>query len=467
MGQGELHISPVEMAAAPYRYDLLTWEVSHLPDKWLFKLWSLLPWNSRSRQERLEDLREFFQIGQEVSALERELADLRGSSSPEGNNPDSSVKTSPGVEAKALAKRLDALGEKRSSMKPGVEETLESEVSAVLAQEGVSSRIGLIFPPVDVALSSPPRVLVVSPRARIHRTETVLLKPNMKVDDIEVLEKKIFDEQDLVALVENIGGVATYPTIVRGDSSLRHAAITTAHEWLHTYWFFRPLGWNFWDSPEMTTLNETAATLASRELGNRVYEAITGGKAEEHAPSDAIAGGEELAPEESEGEGEGGFDFDREMRNTRLRVDELLAEGKVADAEAYMEDRRRRFVDNGFYIRKLNQAYFAFHGTYATSPASVSPIGDEVERLQSMTDSVGKFIRTMSGFGSYQEFRDYLARLSDSVPIEPQSEQAPQTPSPTSGGVGGSPPPPILALFNSSAFTAPWGASRQAQWREG
>ena len=63
MGRGGLHLSPIEMAAAPYLYDLFTWEVSHLPDKWLYKLWSLMPWNSGSREERLAELREFFRIG--------------------------------------------------------------------------------------------------------------------------------------------------------------------------------------------------------------------------------------------------------------------------------------------------------------------------------------------------------------------------------------------------------------------
>jgi hypothetical protein len=49
------------------------------------------------------------------------------------------------------------------------------------------------------------------------------------------------------------------------------------------------------------------------------------------------------------------------MHVTRLTVDELLAEGKIDEAESYMEERRRIFWDNGFqHLRKLNQAYFAF-----------------------------------------------------------------------------------------------------------
>jgi hypothetical protein len=37
------------------------------------------------------------------------------------------------------------------------------------------------------------------------------------------------------------------------------------------------------------------------------------------------------------------FDFRADMRETRLRVDELLAEGEIEAAEAYMERRRLTF----------------------------------------------------------------------------------------------------------------------------
>ena len=84
----------------------------------------------------------------------------------------------------------------------------------------------------------------------------------------------------------DIGGVATYPTIVRDDSALRHAINTAAHEWLHAYWIFRSLGWNMFSSPDMNTLNETAADLAGKELGDRAYESITGPKIDGSHPPD-------------------------------------------------------------------------------------------------------------------------------------------------------------------------------------
>ena len=99
------------------------------------------------------------------------------------------------------------------------------------------------------------------------------------------------------------------------------------------------------------------------------------------------------------------------MQKTRLRTDELLAEGKVEEAERYMEERRQVFLDNGFFIRKLNQAYFAFFGTYAGNPASVSPINEELKRFRATVATVGDFVTEMSGFGSYEEFKEHLTAL--------------------------------------------------------
>ena len=416
VGKGEFRLSPSELAAVPYRYDILTWELANLPDKWLHKLKSFLPWNSQSSEERSENLREFFRIGQEIQAIEEELAAFRDPTSPTKESGGSHARLGSEGELKRLEDELDGLGRERRSLRAGVEETLESEVSGVLVQEGLASRIGLIFPPVDVALTSPPRVLVVSPRSRIERKRTMLLKPGMELDDMETLEEKIFRELDLAALVVPLGGVATYPTIVREDSSLLNAVNLAAHEWLHAYWFFRPLGWNIFSNPEMNTLNETAAHLAGRELGERAYGSITGQTGDTTAPATAVQGEAEVDGPPSAGQDGDGFNFNFEMRKTRLRVDELLSEGQVEQAEAYMEERRRLFVANGIFIRKLNQAFFAFHNTYAASPASVSPIGNQVERLRASTYSIGDFIRTIAGFGSYQEFLDHLPQLSRSGP---------------------------------------------------
>jgi hypothetical protein len=92
------------------------------------------------------------------------------------------------------------------------------------------------------------------------------------------------------------------------------------------------------------------------------------------------------------------FEFGAFMRETRLRADKLLAEGKVAEAEQYMESRRQELVDRGYAIRKLNQAYFAFHGSYAVGSGATDPIGGKLRALRARVSSLPEFLKTVSRF---------------------------------------------------------------------
>ena len=65
-----------------------------------------------------------------------------------------------------------------------------------------------------------------------------------------------------------------------------------------------------------------------------------------------------------------------------------------------MEQKRQYLAKNGYYIRKLNQAYFAFHGTYADKPTSISPIGVEMKELRSRSDSLKDFLETAASMTS-------------------------------------------------------------------
>ena len=44
------------------------------------------------------------------------------------------------------------------------------------------------------------------------------------------------------------------------------------------------------------------------------------------------------------------------MRALRLQVEELLQAGKTQEAEKLMEDKRQLFAEQGYYIRRINQA---------------------------------------------------------------------------------------------------------------
>ena len=89
-----------------------------------------------------------------------------------------------------------------------------------------------------------------------------------------------------------------------------------------------------------------------------------------------------------------------------VRADELLAAGKIDEAEAYMEARRQFFWDNGYAIRKLNQAYFAFFGAYADVPggaAGEDPVGPAVRALREQSASLEDFLNAISWMNSYDD----------------------------------------------------------------
>ena len=390
-GRGDFRPSAVERAIFPYEYNLVGWEFSHFPDKWLRQASFLLPSRSKpDRAQRIASANEYFDLYREQSLLERRLAfhdDAGGELTSE--------------EERTLTAALKEVKERRQALRPGTEEIIESEISAVLAEHEFESRVGLIFPPVDMVLSSPPSVLILSARDHIHVEQTALLVPGISHDERNRIEQLVFHQEDLSALVENTGGVATYPSVVYDSASLHRALVVGAHEWLHHWFFFRPLGQHYWDSQEMTTLNESAATLAGEEIGDLALLAMTGQQVDRR-------------PRPPRARDPEAFDFRAEMRETRLRTEELLADGKIDDAEAYMEERRRLMVDNGYYIRKINQAYFAFHGSYADSPASISPVREQLEELRRRSGSLEAFLKLVATFSQPEDLLESLGNLPTS-----------------------------------------------------
>ena len=151
----------------------------------------------------------------------------------------------------------------------------------------------------------------------------------------------------------------------------------------------------------MASLNETVATLAGKEIGDKVYTSLTGKEVNQTMPPSSKL----LDPDS--------FDFRAEMQQTRMQAEALLSAGNIEEAEKYMEERRQLFVANQYLIRKLNQAYFAFHGTYAASAASISPIGYQVQELRDHSESLENFLNTVSRFSTYQEFLHHLEKLRE------------------------------------------------------
>lgn len=369
--QGSDSYSNADVAVAPYKYSLLRWEVSNFLDKWVNKFQNVLPWNSEpSREALIDQAREFFDLIAEIRELERGSMD------------------------EETTRRLEGLRQRREDIQTDVEETIESEISSILVEEGFSSRIGVIFPPVDTVFSDSPGALIISPRDRIAQTSSTLMKPGISGGLRGELEDLIYQEDDVSALIVSTGGVATYPSVISISGNLRDALEITAHEWLHHWFFFQPLGQHFWDNADMTTLNETAASIGGKLIGDRAFTAMTGEAVTHEPPSE---------PTDTKASA-----FEAEMRETRLTAEELLAAGKIDEAESYMEERRQFLDDNGIYIRKINQAFFAFYGSYATGSASVSPIGDQLEELHDGTESLEEFLKTVGEFDCVEDLADYL-----------------------------------------------------------
>lgn len=383
------HFNPAQREGAPHLYNITFWELSNVADKWTAKAKGLL--NRDAVAARVRDTRDYF-------ALNKEMANVRGRLRL------ASARDLHEETAKMQA-LLDDTEAQAESLSGGAEETVEAYISAVLIEEGLGMFGDVVFPPVDVRLTQPPKLLIVSPRERIDRKHDVLLRPDMSLSERERVEYRIFRDDNMSALVEDIGGLATYPASVANGHSMRWTVQAASHEWLHHYFFFKPLGQNMFDNDDMFQLNETIANVAGREIGDRAYEAMADDSlVQEQAYAGAAANGADMPPP---------FDFAAEMRETRLTVDDMLAEGRIEEAEAYMEERRRVFVENGYPIRKLNQAYFAFYGTYADLPAAVSPIGDQVKRFRELVPDLGEFLGEVSEISSYDDFMRRLGELED------------------------------------------------------
>jgi hypothetical protein len=391
-GRDVLHLSSTEELAKAHLYSLVQWEVENFLDKWLYRAKLLLPGNSLDEQAKVDLVLEYFQLGEQESRLNRAIQEARNSS--DGNETKS---------LDILEEDLRQMERARGQMRDRVEEVVEGEIDSIIAGEGLAtggplSSLGIHFPPVDFRLEPSPRVLVVSPRDRIEMVEGILIEPGITLEEMTALEELALLQEDLSALVQNTGGVATYPAVISPDFSLRGLLITATHEWLHHYLFFHSLGRAYGNDPDMTSLNETLANIFGQEIGNRAFQKFEESMVVTDPPPSS----------ESPPNAEDDFDFTLEMRETRIRAEELLRDGKIEEAEEYMEQRRLFLADNGHFIRKLNQAYFAFQGTYADSPASISPIFEQLTSLRASSPSLGDFVRQVASISSYAEFLELL-----------------------------------------------------------
>jgi hypothetical protein len=333
---------------------------------------------------------DYFDTVDRINHLSREIERIHAN--PKEHNPLAA--------AAPLQAELDRLRAEQEQRRPAVERILQHQIGTILADTGLTT-IGKVWPPVLFQFTESPDVLIISPRDRIVMQNGVHLTPGAPVSEMEQIEAQVEGQLDVSVLIEGTGGFSVYPTMVIAHPDLGWVLDTIVHEWMHTYLVFYPLGWSYFKSPDTRTLNETTATIVGNELGQVALARFYPDKVPPPGASDepAQSGMASSRPR---------FDYGQTMRETRLHVEKLLAEGRIEEAEAYMEAQRRVLVANGYNLRKLNQAFFAFHGSYAVGPAATDPIGQKLVALREGSPNLLAFVETVRGITTEAELEAVL-----------------------------------------------------------
>ena len=295
-----------------------------------------------------------------------------------------------------------------AAMQKKAETIIGLQIRTVLRQNGIinpfHSIFGVSFPPIAFELAEPPHLLVISPRNQIDRIRDVLLLQNLTTDQMNQLENQV-EESGYSALVVELGGLGvTYPTFVNANSSLHDVLNAATEEWVHQYLAFKPLGFRYVldllgisRSQDIITMNESLAGMVSSEIGQQVYDKYY---------SSYFPATTNPPPTTASAQG---FDFNATMRQIRQNVDAYLSAGQTDRAEQYMDEQRDYLQTQGYYIRKLNQAYFAFYGTYADTPAYTDPVGTAIQNIRNQSSSLKDFLNTMDHVTSVSRL-DKLAK---------------------------------------------------------
>ena len=368
-------------------FDYVGWTINALGVK--FQQMALGSGDYLGNDSRHQMMLDYMALVGEIQKLEVQLNDIYAD--PEVDDPY--------ADSLELRDQLQSLYARRARVGPLAESILQSQVSDVAAEAGLTLG-GQPVPPVLFHSTPLPLALIVSPRNIIRQDEDISLTPDLTVDQQAALEYQVDTALDVSSLVVRIGGVGLYPTMVYQTSYLNGYVEVVSHEWTHNFLTLRPLGLNYLASPELRTMNETTASIAGKELGRAILERYYPELVPPPQPVTQPA--EPTTPLEPPA-----FDFNAEMRATRVRVDDLLAAGEIHEAEIYMEARRAFFWENGYHIRKLNQAYFAFYGAYADQPgggaAGTDPVGAAVRQLRTQSATLADFLNRISWMSSVDQ----------------------------------------------------------------
>ena len=289
----------------------------------------------------------------------------------------------------------------RDDLRPDLQLIVEQRIDAVVRESGVDSRLplpGSAFPPVNIQIASAPYVLVTSPRSAIERSDVELLRPDLPAERALEIEASS-ETEDVAAIVLPSGGVATYPAIVGETSSYRTLLRIAAHEWVHHYVAFYPLGFSYFETADLRTMNETIADIVGDEIAELVLDRW-GDPTRTATPAPAPT------PD---------VDVSSVLRDLRIEVDELLAAGRIDEAELRMDEVRDDLEGSGVFIRRINQAYFAWFGTYAARPDAVDPLGEYLREIRTRSGSLAEFMALVRDLDSRAGVEEVLVRLGGAL----------------------------------------------------
>ena len=335
-------------ATETHRFSLVSYELTHLPNRWLT---NIALWLDPPELDEAATFERWFGEGDES---ERKAAEL------------------------LLERRI-------------AQSVSELELDTALPLFG---RVRLVWPPVDVDLTERLHVLVAARRDEVRLVRTVLLTADVQRDDYEQIESIVEADERWSAWVGRVGGVALYPASVVSSRNFLGTLQVMAHEWTHHYLSFYPLGLAYGRGSDMRTINETVADIVGDELGSVAAESSA------FVPSENV----EAADRWSEIRAA----TDPILRQLRIDVDALLAEGQVEEAERLMESVRLQLIDMGRPFRRINQAFLAFRGSYGASPSSPSPWGRRLIEYRADQEDLATFLEAIREVGSPDKANDLL-----------------------------------------------------------
>lgn len=348
--------------------------------------------------QRSAYVRDYLQSVARLQTLDGEIARAYAST-PAAENPEARTAD--------LRKRRDDARAEVARREPLAESIIEGQIASVLRDEGFAT-LGQIVPPVAAHITQLPALLVISPRDAI-KVENSLNIVTLSADRASELEDSIDRDLKVSSLIVPLGGLSLFPSMVIQTWYAPNLFEVVAHEWCHHYLYFFPLGLTY-DVPEARIINESTAVLFGREIARitilRFYsqypdiiQQLPLPVSPEPKATSTPAGTATPIPATPPP-----FDYGREMNATRIEVDRLLAAGQPVQAERYMAERKLLFSQNGYAIRKLNQAFFAFYGGYqgtgGSSAGGTDPIGPAIARIRSASPSVRGWLEVMRGITS-------------------------------------------------------------------